>query len=170
MPVQHPYDLWATFSDGRAVVGRTDLSFFNIYTAEGELERVIRLPIAPRPIVDSDRLEIERTGRELGVPAGFGQTLHTHWRLAGRLESVDDTLFAMVHRRQLSAHTDPVLEEGREIWRLVSASGEPKGNLVFPEYFKPWSVGGGRVLGAFTDSLGVSTVRVYELTPPTRSR
>lgn len=70
----------------------------------------------------------------------------------------------------MDAVSDPLIDRDCEVWRLISSSGLPAGNIVFPRNFAPWTTTGDRVLGALCDSLGVATVQVYTLTPPQRLR
>lgn len=170
-PYQHPFGLWAAFKDGRVVVGRTDLRTFRILSERGALEREIRLPLTPRPLLDAHKHAIVEQARQEGIP-GFGHDTryNSHFRTALRLETVDDSLFALVHRGLLSGANDPELPDGQEVWRLISVSGVPKGVIVFPRGFSPWTVRGGRVLGAYRDSLGLASVRLYALERSTTNR
>jgi hypothetical protein len=165
----YPIALWTSFPTGKSVVGRTDRGRFHVLSEDGSLERVIDLPISPMPVTE-DRAQrvLEEYGSFLAsirTAEATSERFHSHHRLAMRLFTYDDSTFAMGHSWLSQPNEDEDIPGGLIVWRFFDVVGKPRGVVRFPEAFVPWDVQGGMVLGVWTDSLGVPTVRLYALEP-----
>lgn len=161
--------VWSAFRSGAVVSGTTHAGSFRFHSPEGRLVREIRLPLTPREVTPAS---IERMTEEYGInplsPSRSVPREPQHHRIAIRLETIDDSTFALVHTSVSGPEEEAMLELGETVWRLFMIDGTPAGVIRFPPWFRPWSVTGDRVLGVLQDSLGASILQEYRLDPPVR--
>jgi hypothetical protein len=168
-PLFHPISLWGAIPGGGAVIGMTDGGTFRYHDEDGVVRREIRLPMTAREVTRESAAEALEglAAFTAGVAAEPSpERIHSHHRIAFRIEAVGDSLFALVHKGRSSPAEDPVLGADETAWRLYHVTGVPAGVIRFPVGFTPWHVRAGHLFGVYEDSLGGQALRVYTLDPP----
>jgi hypothetical protein len=162
--------LSTAFRSGVVVTGTSHTGSFRYHNPAGLFVREIRLPMTPRAVT---QVSIARMTEEYGMPPltpaqAVSRSKYEH-RIAFRMETIDDSTFALVHSSVSGAQEDPPLGTGETAWRVFTIDGTPVGVIRFPQWFRPWSVTGDRVLGVLQDSLGTAMIQEYLLEPPSRA-
>jgi hypothetical protein len=169
LPLFTPRSVWAALPSGDVVVGNTHEATFHVFGPDGAPRGVVRLPLGPKKVPQSDKAEILKGyGALPGVRASGAPRpdVGERYPITNHLYPLNDTIFAMYHGHLSVAAGDPGLPWHQTVWRLVSTSGHYAGAIWFPPRFTPCWWGHGRVLGLLPDSLGVKTIQQYRLTPP----
>ena len=168
-PVFHPNQMWSALGDGTIITGMTNSGVFRVFDWSGGLLREIRTPLTANELTEEDRLRARRMLAEYGLGSSEREIqFHTHNPVGIRIESIGDTLFAIVQRGGALRESDSEEGDISEAWRVFGRSGHPAGVIVFPNDFTPWKTSGEYLLGVSRDSLGVGSVRVYRLRQPVK--
>ncbi len=162
------------FSRGFSYAVRGDLLFVaaaegfvvDVYSADGTLVRSIRAPEVDLRLTPETIDEYRRSVRESAADREealaralieqMEETVFPELRPAyGRFVAGEETLW-------LEQHTAGQLD-GPSTWAVFGHDGEYHGTAALPAGFRLLAVRGDRVLGVWTDDLGVEYVRVHEL-------
>ena len=168
-PTFYPIALWTAFPSGAVITGMTDSGTLRYINPDGSLERIIHLPLEPRSVTPQSKaaiLEENKSFIAATLPEAEAMQFYPQHRLALRLFTVDNSLFAMGHRWYTSPDGEPVPAKDIYILRMYHVSGRPDGIVEFPGGFSPWSIVDRLVLGVRLDSLGVPSVQEYRLDRP----
>ena len=142
------------------------------HAADGKLERIIRLNVAPRPISPEDvsahrkvmLQAIEDQPMLRGMPDQIKQ------QMVDRVEKATyPKTFPFIVGIDAGADgTIWVYEQGKpgmeqRIYAVFDSTGALLGRVTFPDRFEPRSIGADRVAGVWKDADDVEHVRVYEI-------
>lgn len=137
--------------------GRTGIVRYLAIMPDGLHEvRRVTLGFAAYEVSRADQRELEQVARERPrVPprANIQIEVADYWSVASAAVFSDDG------HLWIATHPDP---DGAVDWRVI----DPEGSLLdlrvrFPEGFRPTSARAARILGEYTDELGVPYVQVY---------
>lgn len=152
--------LWTVVGRGFVTV-RSDLPAVEVYDWDGNQVREIRIGLSKRwHSREEIKAEVEKWG---GIAQGQAPSSIA---ITNALDTVSDTVFAMVQSGRWRAAEDPELPEGRTIWRIFSVSGQYMGALFIPEDFNIISNGHGTLWGTVLDERGVPVIQELELVVP----
>ncbi len=151
-----PEAVWGQLSDGRVASGMNGEYRFEIRSADGELERIVQMPVEPEPVTDSDQRRILGMMRQLyqdqGVPpeaveqimggVDFAETFPAYANIMGgpsgsiwvqHVQNPEDT--------QEEDEADMELTELQDLgapgWDVFDSEGRYLGVVQVPEAFTP---------------------------------
>ncbi len=159
-----PRSLWVGLPGRTVVTGRNHDTEYHVLGSNGELQRIIRLPLNPKMLTESERAELLQA---LGEQEDSGRRVEF-----APSHPFTDILYAASDEAFALRHTWVVLAEGDEIpkdtfvWRVISVEGQYLGTITFPEGFDPKWTDGRYLLGLQRDSLGVATIQEMRLQRP----
>ena len=162
--------MWTVGPDGRLYTGINSAYSINVYSAEGELTRIVRMPFERRSITDSDQAELRRIIRGLwqdqGMPPealepmsqalGFADAYPAYANLLG---GPDGSLW--VQRIQTpdemrdAGGTFDIQDLGSATWEVFDRGGRLLGTLEMPPRFTPLAFLDGAFYGVLRDELDV---------------
>jgi len=173
--------VWTMLDDGRIVIGRNDVFNLQVYSPDGQLERVIRRPVEPVPVTAADeqayrgmmRKLVERRLAATGAADNPAAVAYVDQMLKGMqfaesfpvfatlLGGPDNTLWVQRYPTKLPTSDDgePDLENlTSPDWDIFDAQGRLLGTLTLPERFSALRVVGNAVYGVERDDLDVQHV------------
>ncbi|MFW5951957.1 MAG: 6-bladed beta-propeller [Gemmatimonadota bacterium] len=168
-----PEAMWTIAPDGRLFFGVNSEYSLQVYSPEGDLERVIRKAVERRPVSDNDEAEYRRIfeglWRDQGVAAeamgvltqglGFAEHYPAYANLLGgpdgtlwlqRLQTPDD----MTEQ----GGTFDIMDMGSASWEVFDREGRFLGVVEMPPRFTPMLFAGDTVYGVLRDDLDVQYV------------
>ena len=124
----YPIALWTSFATGGVITGMTDSGTLQYHAADGSLKRVIHLPLNPRKVTEESKaliVEEYRSFLAANTPAGERDRFYSHFRIALRMFTLNDSVFAMGHKWFTSPAEDPVAQKDTYILRLYECERAP---------------------------------------------
>jgi len=170
-----PEPVWGITDDGRLLYGMNDDYRIGMYSANGDLERVITKPFEQQPVSERDQRAImsylERAWTDAGVPpqalarlrsiVHFGEFFPA---FAGVLTGPSGTLWVQ-HTQSAAALSEEELEDyniieqqGAPDWDVFDADGRFLGLVTMPPRFAPRLIRGNEIYGVWRDELDVQHV------------
>jgi hypothetical protein len=156
----------AAVRGNQVLIGTAEQFSIGVYSANGRLEQLVRMPRAPVPV----------TARDI---AGYREEQLAS-ALPGRREYMEQLLARMVYPPTLPAHGVLLTDAGGHVWvREYTAPGQAEqrwtvfeeggillGTVGMPRNFRPTHIGDDFVLGVAKDPDDVEHVRMYPLLKP----
>lgn len=163
-----PRAWFAPLGAGGVVVARNDRARFQHYADDGRLVGIIEAPAEVTPVPLSDRPGIYEELLGVAVtPTTQRPEIATHYPLWDIMWPLDDSLFALQQNHRSAVAGEPPIPEGRIVWRVFSVGGGYRGAILFPDGFaQPYWIQRNHLVGTRRDGLGVATIELYALYPP----
>jgi hypothetical protein len=157
-----------TIAGERVYVGDSETYEIEVYTLEGELERLIRRRVAPRrPTQENrERAAARYRGFMEQMPAERRPEME-RWLAAVPYEETLPAFYGVwadrvgnVWVRESASLTEP------DDWAVFTRDGSLTADITLPARFVPFDAGRDYVLGVWRDELEVEYVRMYDLRRP----
>lgn len=178
-----PEPMWAITRDGGIVLGVNNVLSFRVFGPDGELQRIIRLPVEPREVTEEDRtifLEtLERLWGQAGVPgeaiAQLKQAVSFEARFPAYVQALAGPGGSLWVQRilrpsDLSAEEkedfNPLQNMGSPDWDVFDGEGRYLGVVGMPYHFQPLGFSGDDVFGVWRDELDVQYAMVLRILRP----
>jgi hypothetical protein len=128
--------VFVALTDGSIVTTENSQGRFYYYSPEGDLRRIIEVPLTSRRIDEREHAEILRDFYTLPGAAGLeAPAISTHYPLFVNMHALGDSVFAIEHARRGHPAEDPPLGENQRRWRVFTTTGRFVGALSLPEDF-----------------------------------
>ncbi len=173
--IYSPEPNWDITKDTNLVFGINDDYRIQIYSADGELERVITRPFERKPVAERDKEAIvsfmERMWTDAGVPAQVISQLRSsiHFgeffpAFASIVAGPDGTIWiqrvqpASELSEEEFAAFNPIEDTGAPEWDVFDDAGRYLGEVTLPQRFAPRIMRGDKIYGVWRDELDVQYV------------
>ncbi len=158
-------DFYLAISPATIAAGSSDQFSIDLYDTEGGLQRVVRISSVETVITESHADDWIDAALET-----FGDTPSTRAATVAQLEAAPlpevFPAFSAIHLDQegrLWVQEYEMPRADRSRWLVFSTEGAYLGLVWIPVEFEITDVATDRILGVWTDDLGVPTIRVYDL-------
>jgi hypothetical protein len=170
-----PEPVWAVSDDIELLFAVNDDYRIGVYSAAGELERVIKMPFEREPVAERDKEALmtflERAWADAGVPAeaiaqlssrvSFGEFVPA---FASMRAGPEGTVWVQ-HGQAPSELSDeefenynPLEDSGGPDWDVFDGAGRYLGVVTLPARFAPRLIIGNKIYGVWRDDLDVQYV------------
>ncbi len=173
-----PEPIWDADPDGRLLTAKNNTMRFEVWGADGSLQRVITLPFETKPVTERDQSvfldAIADAARQQGAPqqaveqflqqASFADNYPAFVSLAlGPLQSVWAQRFLSGDELAGEEGTFNIQDLGSSTWDVFDAEGRYLGAVTFPGKYQPIRAMGDRFYGIARDELDVQSLKVYRI-------
>lgn len=170
-----PEPIWAVSDDMKLFFAVNDDYRIGVYSTDGELERVMKMPFERRLVADRDKEALvtflERAWTDAGVPAEAIAQLKTainfgeyYPAFAGMRAGPEGTVWVQ-HAQAPSQLSDeeyeaynPLEDAGGPDWDVFDGAGRYLGIVTLPARFAPRLIIGNKIYGVWRDELDVQYV------------
>ncbi len=173
-----PEPIWDADPDGRLLTAKNNTMRFEVWGADGSLQRVITLPFETKPVTERDQSvfldAIADAARQQGAPqqaveqflqqASFADNYPAFVSLAlGPMQSVWAQRFLSGDELAGEEGTFNIQDLGSSTWDVFDAEGRYLGAVTFPGKYQPIRAMGDRFYGIARDELDVQSLKVYRI-------
>ena len=176
-----PEPMWTLLNDGSLVFAMNDQFSIDVYDLDGNLARVITMPVEKQPVSEEDVSiitdMIEVVFEQQGVPPqGIdimmqGMTFEDVYPAFTQMRSgpgnglwVQRIGIPSQMTEEQRENFNPMLDQGSPEWDVFDAEGRLEGMITMPERFTPFSLKGDLLYGVWRDEFEVQYVKVYRVT------
>lgn len=172
--------VWTLLDDGSLCFATNDAFRISVYDLEGNLKRIVEMPVEPVVVSEDDKNIISGLLEDLfeqqGVPPQAVQmitqsmTFEERFPVFTQLRSgPEESLW--IQRvgipsdmtQEERENWNPMLDQGSAEWDVFDAEGRYQGVVTMPERFTPFSASGDLLYGVWRDDLEVQYVKVYRI-------
>jgi hypothetical protein len=170
-----PEPVWAVSDDIELIYAVNDDYRIGLYSADGELERVIKMPFEREPVGERDKdalmTFLERAWTDAGVPAEAVAQLSSRVSFAeffpafASMRAGPEGTVWVQHGQAPSELSDeefesynPLEDAGGPDWDVFDGAGRYLGVVTLPARFAPRMILGNKIYGVWRDDLDVQYV------------
>jgi hypothetical protein len=175
-----PEPMWTLARDGGLVLGVNNVMSFRVFGPDGELRRIVRMPVEPKTVTEEDESifveTLERLWNQAGVPPEAIAQLKQGVSFEDRFPAYVQVLAGpagslwvqrIIRPTDLSAEEkedfNPLQNLGSPEWDVFDGEGRYLGVVEMPFHFQPTAFAGDEVYGVWRDDLDVQYAMVLRI-------